>query len=187
LASPHGNCICGNVNCPFFVLRLDPDGASAVLLDTLGYQISPVGRAQPLPNLRELAHDSALISDETVDAFRNGKYVAIGTARIRGDNGARKANQIPVRFAPGTSSATLTGAVSEGWYDEYALGAAAGQHITIAGPGSLVYSLTARAGGHSLDLKPGVPTAIPAAGTYLLHIDGGSDTGQAYRATVTIR
>jgi hypothetical protein len=187
LASPHGGCICGNVNCPFFVLRLDPGGAAAVLLDTSGYGIQPVGRAQPLPNLRELAHDSALISDETLDAFRGGKYVVIGTARIRSDNGARKANQIPIRFTPGTSSATLTGTVSEGWYDEYALGAAQGQHITVAGPSGLTYSLTSRTGASSIELKPGIAAVLPVGGSYLLHIDGGGEGQQAYRATVTIR
>jgi hypothetical protein len=187
LASPHGGCICGNVNCPFFVLRLDPGGASAVLLSTSGYGIAPVGKAQPLPNLREMAHDSALISDETVDAFRGGKYVAISTARVRGDNGARKANEIPVRFTPGTSSAVLRGTVSEGWYDEYALVAAPGQRITIAGPSGLTYTLTPRAGEHSLDLRPGVPAAVPAGGTYLLHVDGGGEDPVSYRATVTIR
>jgi len=53
LASPHGGCICGNVNCPFFVLRLDPGGASAVLLGTSGYGVEPVGRAQPLRPARD--------------------------------------------------------------------------------------------------------------------------------------
>ena len=187
LASPHGGCICGNVNCPFFVLRLDPGGASAVLLGTSGYGVEPVGRAQPLPNLREIAHDSALISDETLDTFRGGKYVAISTARVRSANGARKANRIPIRFAPGTSAATLTGTVSQGWYDEYALGAAPGQRITIGGPANLTYSLTSQAEARSIDLKPGVAAVLPAGGRYLLHIDGGSENEQTYRATVTIR
>jgi hypothetical protein len=190
LANPHGSCICGNVNCPYLVLRLDPGGNAAVLLNTFAYVVSPVGKAQPLPNLRELAHDSALVSDETIDAYRNGKYVVAGSARVRGDNGTRKANALPVRFAPGTSSAVLRGSVSLGWYDEYALSAGAGQRITIgdvhAGT-KLTFSLIDRATSKSIDLAPGVPAALPASGTYLLHVDAGSDDAQAYRATVTIR
>ena len=190
LANPHGACICGNVNCPYVVLRLDPGGHAAVLLSTFAYAVAPVGKAQPLPNLRELAHDSALVSDETTDAFRDGKYVAVGSARVRGDNGDRKANALPVRFAPGTSSAVLRGSVSLGWYDEYAVSALAGQRVTIGdvrAPAKLTFSLSNRATAKSIALEPGVPAALPASGTYLLHVDAGSDETQAYRATITIR
>jgi len=173
LASVESSCICGNVNCPFYVLRL-------------GAGNTPAGHAAPLPNLREIAHDSALVSDETIDAFRDGKYVAIASARIRSDTGARKANAIPVHFAPGTSLAVLSGSVSEGWYDEYALVAARGQHITIAGPAGLNYELTNQTS-RPIALRPGVTVTLPAGGTWLLQVDGGGDSGQAYRATVTIR
>jgi hypothetical protein len=186
LASVESNCICGNVNCPFYVLRLDAGDVPAVLLNTSAYGLTTVGRALPLPNLREIAHDSALVSDETIDAYRDGKYVAIASARIRGDNGTRKANAIPIHFAPGTSSATLTGSVSEGWYDEYALVAAGGQRITIAGPSSLSYELSNQTS-RSIALKPGVPARLPAGGTWLLHVDAEGDSGVAYTATVTIR
>jgi hypothetical protein len=186
LASVESNCICGNVNCPFYVLRLDAGGVPAVLLNTSAYGLTAVGHALPLPNLREIAHDSALVSNETIDAFRNGTYAAIASARIRGDNGARKVNAIPIHFTPGMSSATLTGSVSEGWYDEYALVTARGQHITIAGPSGLTYELSNQTS-RSIALKPGVPAMLPAGGTWLLHIDAESDSGVAYTATVTIR
>lgn len=186
LASVESSCICGNVNCPFYVLRLGAGNTPAVLLNTYAYGVTPAGHAAPLPNLREIAHDSALVSDETIDAFRDGKYVAIASARIRSDTGARKANAIPVHFAPGTSLAVLSGSVSEGWYDEYALVAARGQHITIAGPAGLNYELTNQTS-RPIALRPGVAVTLPAGGTWLLQVDGGGDTGQAYRATVTIR
>ena len=80
----------------------------------------------------------------------------------------------------------LSGSVSEGWYDEYALVAARGQHITIAGPAGLNYELTNHTS-RPIALRPGVAVTLPAAGTWLLQVDGGGDTGQAYRATVTIR
>lgn len=190
LVSAHGNCICGTVNCPYVVLRMAPDGTADVLLNTFAYEVTPTGAAAPLPNLRELAHDSALVSGETVDAYRNGKYVVVGSARIRGDNGARKANAVPVRFAPGTSSAVLRGSVSLGWYDEYALSAAAGQRITVSdlhAPGKLTLSLIDQANAHSVDLQPGVPAVLPRSGVFLLHFDGAGDGPQAYRATVRIQ
>lgn len=190
LVSAHGNCICGTVNCPYVVLRMAPDGTADVLLNTFAYEVTPTGRAAPLPNLRELAHDSALVSDETIDAYRNGKYAVVSSARIRGDNGARKPNAVPVRFAAGTSSAVLSGGVSLGWYDEYALDAMAGQRITVSAvhaPGKLTFSLTGRANAYSIVLQPGVPAVLPRSGGYLLHVDGSGDNPEPYRATLTIR
>ncbi len=190
LASVHGSCICGTVNCPYLVLRLDPGGAATVLLSTFGYAVTPAGTERPLPNLREIAHDSALVSDETIDAYRGGKYVVIGSARIRSDNGARKPNAVPIRFAPGASSAVVHGSVSLGWYDEYTLGAQRGQHITVSNvhaPIKLTFTLSDRDGGHPAELRPGVPAVLPADGTYLLHIDGDSDDAQAYSAAIAIR
>ena len=189
LANPHEACICGNVNCPYLVLALDPGGKADVLLSTFAYVVSPVGRALPLPNLRELAHDSNLISDETIDAFRNGTYVTIGSARVRSDNGARKANALPLRFAPGRSSAVVRGSVSLDWYDEYALAAGRGQRVTIGdvhAPSKLTFTLIDGTD-RSTNLQPGVPAVLPAGGSYLLHVESDSEAAQAYRATVTIR
>lgn len=189
LASLEGACICGNVNCPYVVLRIGTNKADE-LLDTYAYEVRPIGPAAPLPNLRELAHDSALVSDETIDAYRNGKYVAISTARIRGDNGDRKLNAVPVRFLPGTSSAVLRGNVSLGWYDEYELSAEAGQRLTLTGvraAGPLTFSLLGPKSTPALGLRPGVPVVLPAGGSYLLQIDGSGDDAQAYLATVRIR
>jgi hypothetical protein len=191
IASPHGSCICGNVNCPYLALRLDPDGKSAVLLSTYAYQVTPVGKAKPLPNLRELAHDSALVSIETTDAFSAGYYAMVDTARVRGDNGARKPSQVPVRFAPGASSAVLSGHVSAGWFDDYLIAAASGQRVTIAavhGPADLTFALVPRSGnGDVIRLKADIPAVLPASGDYLLHIDTGSAGDVAYRATLSIR
>ena len=189
LVSLHGECVCGNVNCPYLVVRLDPGGAAKTLLSTYAFGITPVGTATPLPNLRELAHDSALVTDETIDAYRGGKYVSVDSARVRGDTGARKST-LPLRFAPGASSAVVRGAVSLGWYDEYALAAQRGQHIAVSDVHSaarLTFTLFPPRDGRPAELRPGVPSELPADGTYQLHVDGGGDADQAYRATITIR
>lgn len=186
LASVHGSCLCGNVNCPYLVLRLD--GANAtVLLDTYAFALTPAGTQKPLPDLRERAHDSALVSVETIDTYRNGTYVVQSTARVRGDTGESKPDRIPVHFAPGASSAVLHGYVSPGWEDIYTFSAAPGQHITITGPAGFDYSLQTNDEKSDLDLKPGIPTRLPKGGAYVLLVDGGTEAGQHYTLTITIR
>jgi len=185
LASVSGSCICGNVNCPFVVLRLD-GARSTVLLDTYGYAVSPVGKAQPLPNLREVAHDSALVSVTTTDAYQNGKYVVINTQRVRGDTNESKPDTVPVRFAPGTSTAVVHGRVSEGWYDQYTFAAAAGQQFTVSGPAALTYSLAVESSDQSIELRPGRAVALPKGGRYRLLVDSAGEGEQTYSATITI-
>lgn len=186
LAAVSGSCICGTVNCPYVVLRLD-GARTSVLLHTYGYAVGPFGKARPLPNLREVTHDSALVSDVTTDAYRNGKYVAIDTQRVRGDTGESKPDTVPVRFAPGTTSAVVHGSVSEGWYDQYTFAAAAEQRITVGGPTRLTYTLSVESSDEPTELRPGRAVTLPKGGRYRLLVDGAGDAEEAYRATITIR
>jgi hypothetical protein len=185
LATAGGTCICGNVNCPYVVLRLD-GARSSVLLNTYAYAVDPFGKDRPLPKLREVAHDSALVSVTTTDAYRNGKYVAIDTQRVRSDTGETKPDSIPLHFAPGSSSAVVHGRISEGWYDQYSFTADAGQRFTISGPAALTYTLSVESSDKSIDLLPNVAVTLPAGGRYRLLVDGADETEQAYRATITI-
>jgi len=191
LASVQATCICGNVNCPYLVLRLDPGGAAKVLLSTYAYDVVPSGAARPLPDLRESAHDSALVHIETIDAYRQGTYVSVSSARVRGDTGERKPENVPIRFAPGSSAAQLTGRISAGWYDNYELAAARGQRIAISavqGPADLTFSLVPATGNHgSIGLAAGKPALLPVTGSYHLVVDTGSANPSAYRAIITIR
>jgi hypothetical protein len=185
IASVSGSCICGNVNCPYVVLRLDGDRGT-VLLDTYAYSVEPAGAASPLPNLREVAHDSALVSDVTTDAYRNGKYVAVDARRLRGDTGESKPDSVPIRFAPGTSSAVIHGRVATGWYDQYTFDAAAGQRLMVGGPAPLSYSLSLEPAGQPIELQPGRAVTLPKSGRYRLLVDGAGDAEQAYSAAITI-
>jgi hypothetical protein len=185
LATVSGMCICGNVNCPYVVLRLD-GARSSVLLNTYAYAVDPFGKEQPLPKLREVAHDSALVSVTTTDAYRNGKYVAIDTQRVRGDTGESKPDSVPLRFAAGSSSVVVHGRISEGWYDQYTFAAAPGQRITVSGPAALTYTLSVESSDKSIDLLPNVAVALPKGGRYHLLVNGAGETEQAYRATITI-
>ena len=189
LASPHAACMCGNVNCPWFVLQLGGSHPDVMLL-TYAYDVRAFGTAAPLPNLREHAHDSALISYETVDAFRNGRYAPISVARVRGDTGERKFDNVPVRFAAGASSAILRGSVSFDWYDSYALAALRGQRLTITDvhPSSgLTLSLLGAAHANQIDVRPGSGVTLPASATYTLQVDTSSERPTHYALTVRIR
>jgi hypothetical protein len=88
------------------------DPPPPVLLETIAYDVVPFGAATPLPQVRESANDSALSRDETIDTYRDGRYVATSAARVRNSDSARKPLQIPVRFPAGASSAVLHGTAS---------------------------------------------------------------------------
>jgi hypothetical protein len=188
LASIEAACICGNVNCPWYVFTRE--GAhTRVLLTTYAWDVRARGNASPLPELVERSHDSALVTIETVDAFRNGSYVASTVTRVRGDTGARKPNEIPVHFAPGASSAVLHGSTSSGWSDNYAFDATAGQTIVagdVHASRPIVFDVFSGSGGHTMLLRPGVPATLPAGGHYLLMVESDSDTDLPYTFTLTI-
>jgi hypothetical protein len=143
-----------------------------------------------LPRLHERAHDSALITDETIDAYRRGRYDTVAVYRVRGDTGARKPDARLVRFAPGTSSARLHGSVAAGWYDDYTFAAARGQHLTIdavqsGSPPSI--TLFVPGGNGTVELRPRRPLVLERSGTYRLHVDGVEERETSYALTLAIR
>jgi hypothetical protein len=188
LASLHRPCLCGNVNCPYFVLRLGP-GKPRLLYSTYGFTLTTVAAA-PLPTLVFRAHDSALITDETVAAYRNGKYVEQTYARVRGDNGARKPNDVPVHFSAGASAATLRGTASTGWYDSYAFDAQAGQRVTIGNAhakGTVVVNLLGPEPVGPLTVVLDKPLVLPKTGSYHLQIEVTAENDVLYSLTLAIR
>ncbi|HMD03547.1 MAG TPA: hypothetical protein VKG44_11340 [Candidatus Baltobacteraceae bacterium] len=189
LAAVQLSCVCGNVNCPFLVLRLD-QRAPAVLYTTYAYAVTPFGARDPLPSLRAQSHDSALVSYETVAAYKNGAYADVSSVRVRSDNGERKPNGVPIRFKPGASSADLRGTVSLGWGDDYAFDAVRGQTVTIGGvvaakPVRVMLSWANAA--KTIELHPGVGVTLPQSGSYSLLVDGEGETPAAYSLRFAIR
>ena len=181
LASVHGPCACGNVNCPYYVMR-----GGDVLLSTDGYSVQRRAGA-PLPLLVVLAHDSALVSDETTFAYRNGRYLEARSVMVRGTDGARKPVTTAIRFAPGTSSAGVRGAVSLGWDDEYTFVANAGQQVTLTARPSapLTMSLAAESGG-STAVRSGMPLRLRAGGRYTVLVETGAEREVSYSLQLTI-
>ena len=188
LVGLHASCMCGNVNCPWLVVRAGRP--ASVLLTTYAFDVGIEPSREPLPRLRDHAHDSALITDEDLYAYRGGRYESLAVYRVRGDTGARKPDTVPVRFAAGSSAARLHGRVATGWYDGYTFAAARGQRLTIealisSAPPSL--SLYDPQAGRSIDLQPGVAVTLARSGTFQLHVDGASERETPYALTLAIR
>ncbi|MEA2666671.1 MAG: hypothetical protein QOI11_3615 [Candidatus Eremiobacteraeota bacterium] len=192
LAAVEASCLCGAQNCPYYALRLGA-GAPRVLLSTFGIDAKtrPGERSAALPAVVVRAHDSALVSVESVYAYRNGRYDTVREARVRGSDGARKPGApVPVRFAAGASSAPLRGTVSLGWEDAYAFAASKGQRLLIDGvrsPERLRLTLFVPPGGSATSLRAGVPFALPASGTYRLNVETDAESDAPYALTLAIR
>ena len=162
------------------------------LLVTSAYDIKTLpSPGDPLPKLREDAHDSALITIVSIDAYRGERYQPVDVYRQRNDTGARKPDTIAVRFASGTSSARLSGSVSTGWYDSYTFDANRAQTLTIgdvASKGKLLITVEIpQQNGASLPVTLGVPVKLPASGTYRVLVDTDSEADQRYALTLSVR
>ena len=188
LADVQDPCICGAQNCPSYAIRLAP-GTPRVLLTVFAIAVRNADHAQPLPALVVDSHNSAMVVDQTVYAYRGGTYVAGPSARVRQTDRARKPNAIPVRFAPGASSAQLRGTASLGWYDAYTFDAEKGQRLTVDAVRSrdnLTLTLFGPGGGIAT-LTPGTVFTLRASGSYQLHVENGSETDAPYALRLTIR
>lgn len=189
LATVESPCLCGAQNCPYYALRVGA-GAPRVLLSTFGIDVK-TRPAAPLPGLVLRAHDSALVSIESVYAYRNGRYDTVAKERVRGSDGARKPGApVPVRFAAGASAAPLRGRVSLGWEDAYAFAASKGQRVLIDGVRSrerLRLTLYDPRDGSAASLRAGVPFALPASGTYRLAVETDAEEDAPYALTLAIR
>jgi hypothetical protein len=189
LAGVEDPCICGAQNCPSIAIRVTR-GKPRELLTVYAIGVRTAGRANPLPDLVADAHDSAMVLDETTYAYRNGAYAVTDSARVRASDHARKPNSLAVRFAPGGSSANLSGNVSIGWYDAYVFAASKGQKLVIDGVRSRAkLRLTMFGAAHSefAEVRAGVPFTLPASHTYRLHVENDSEEDVPYALTLTIR
>ncbi len=191
LVSLQSQCMCGNVNCPYLVLRLGSAGATTLLV-TSAYAVKAVpAPGEPLPRLHEEAHDNALVTVDSVDAYRDGRYQSVAVYRRRNDTGARKPDIVPVQFAPGASSARLSGTVVTTWYDSYAFSAVKGQTLTVGSVSSkakLLITLELPPGTTaSVPVDPGVAVKLPASGTYHLVVDTDGEGDQRYALTLAVR
>jgi hypothetical protein len=189
LATVEQQCMCGAHNCPYYAIRLTP-GKPRALFTAYGFEARVAPDRAPLPSITVRGHDSALVIDENVYAFRNGTYVPSAAYRVRADDGSRKPDTVPVRFAAGASSTRIRGSAALGWYDAYTFAAAKGQRVVVEGVRSgakLTTTLFGPAGTETVTLRPGVAQTLPSTGTYRLHVENDSETAAPYAFTLRIR
>jgi hypothetical protein len=158
-------------------------------LSTYAFGVNLVPAGEPLPRLRDRAHDSALVTDETQHANRDGPYAPSAGERDRAHTGERKPDTVPVHFAAGASSARLHGTVATGWYDAYTFAAARGQRVVVSDVSGAPVTLTLSGPGgeHPTTVRPGAAIALPSDGTFRLTVDGSDERATAYALTLAIK
>lgn len=170
----NSTCICGAHNCPYWVYRVRGNEDER-LLASWAYSVKIVPAAGGgVPDLVDASHDSAAISDQARYAYRNGTYVQAESWRLRGDS-ERKPFSIPVRFAPGASSARLEGKVGVQWGDVYTLDASKGQSLEISGVQGRSTVIHLSGGGVDRTLTPGSRLTLPVTGTYKVDVEPAED------------
>jgi hypothetical protein len=189
LAEVQAPCLCRNASCPYYVLRIGTR-ATRLLYSTFAFA-AHIEPAAPLPDLVFAEHDTVAVIGERTAAYRGGVYADVSSARVRVDTGARKPDEVPVRFAPGSSARTLRGTASTGWYDSYAFAARAGQRLTLDAAGGtrnlnlILYG--PGSGGKLIPMTLDEPITVPASGTYHLLVEVESDADRAYSVRLRIR
>lgn len=181
-------CVCGAHNCPFWIYRVR-GREDERLAGSWAYDVKVVPAAGGVPDVVGTSHDSAAVSDVVRFAYRSGTYVEAESWKLRGAD--RKPMSVPVRFAPGTSSARLHGTIGLGWTDDYTVDAAKGQSLEVSSFSGKRSTLI-RLSGNGVDrtLTPGQPIVLPAAGAYTIDVDLGDasdDRDEAYAFTLSIR
>lgn len=189
LVQVQSSCICGAQNCPFWVYRVE-DGKAKKLVDGYAIDVGAKPQTAGWPDVTAVAHDSALVTDGTRFAYRNGSYEPVETWRTRGDTGERKTTT-EIKFAPGASSIRLSGQVSTNWGDIYTFAAHAGQRFTVSNPVPRDSIEVAIISGENVPIRvlPNAPIVLPVSGVYQLTVDSsGADVAHLhYTLALSIR
>lgn len=174
LVQVQSSCICGAQNCPFWVYRIER-GKAEKLGDGYAIDVGAKPQSSGWPDIIAAAHDSALITDGTRFAYRNGGYEPVETWRLRGDTGERKTTT-EIKFARGSSSTHLSGLISTDWGDIYTFAARAGQClvITSAVPPGGIDVVIASGEKPPITVVPNAAVVLPVSGMYQLTVDPAS-------------
>ena len=181
-----GSCVCGNANCKVEVFKRDGDAYRSVLSDyAIHSDVQPDGTAVIT------SHDSADVSDRTTYRWNGKVYFASKREIVYLEKNVAKPASRDIRFAPGTSSATLNGKqIALGFEDRFTFDAAAGQRVTLTlrkhdsrfGSFSVVHGSTTLATAQRGTLK----VTLPASGTYNVVVEGSDESFSAYELVLTI-
>ena len=142
------------------------------------------------------AHDSVFVSVRTMYRFDGTSYRKGKSEYLYEPTGETKPISVPVHFANGTSSATVSGKVRAGFADVYTLDARSGQTMTVtahATSGTLGDLQIFTADGH-VQLSNGSSMSwhgkLPQSGGYRITIDAFADENNrpaTYTITIAIK
>jgi hypothetical protein len=183
-----GSCVCGNVNCKVAVFEREGDAYRSVLS---GYAIR--SDVRPDGTAVITSHDSAAVVFRSTYRWNGKLYVAVKTEMVYVANNVAKPASRTVKFAPGTSSAMLSGnRIALGFEDRFDFDAASGQTVTLqlVKHDSLFGSFSVLRDDATIGRaeRGSLVAKLPASGTYHVVVEGGGDGSfSAYALRLTIR
>jgi hypothetical protein len=179
-------CVCAAQNCPTFVLYAETGGRYRTVLSdfTIESNVAADGTATMT------AHDSAAVSNRSIYRWDGKRYALVRSERVDLRSATVKPMNVALSFAPGASSATVSGRAAFGFGDTYVLRAKAGQTLSLRlttpvgkpdGRVTIFFDngVFAQAGTHWTG-------RLKASGTYSIAVDGAGETLQPYSLTVAI-
>jgi len=182
-----GSCQCGNANCKLEVFRQNGESYVSVLST---YSIRSDVRPDGVAVID--SHDSANVSVRTTYRWNGSKYAVDKDELVLEDPQTVKPESRTVRFAPGTSEATLTGdKVQAGFDDYFDFEASAGQTVTL----TLLqhdqhFGSFALNGVDGTQLRTSQGDAfsfkLPASGSYRIDVSGADQTFTSYSLQITV-
>jgi hypothetical protein len=145
-------------------------------------------------SLVTVATDSAIADDRTTYRFDGSKYAVVREESVNKATGEAKQIDVPVRFAPGTSAATESGNVTNGFDDSYVLDANAGQMMSVVvhpKAGTLVSLYIYHGSGSDLQVIFGGTSLswrgkLPKSGRYEISVSDSGAAPAPYTMTIAI-
>lgn len=193
LAMIYGPCLSGNANGPWLVVRVSP-AATKPLLRTFAQDVHIIPTNDALPRLYEQMHGSAYVSGVKIDEFSAGRYVVVDSYNMCNATGERIPGTLPVKFAPGASSARLTGKFGEFGCDSgaiYAFYASKGQRLNVDGikSTSVIFMVLSQTANRNTVVHPGETETLDHSGLFTLSVssNGSSERHVRYAFTLQIR
>jgi hypothetical protein len=183
-------CLSHAVNGPLLAFVASASGGYRRVLST-GVLSGKFGADGSLVTME---NDSAITEYRTTYRFDGTTYAVVREEIVNKATGAAKQIDVPVHFAPGTSSATVSGNVASGFGDSYVLDANAGQTMSVG-----VHPKAGRLVSLSIYRGSGTDTQIvfdgtslswrgklPKSGRYEISVDDSGALPAAYTMTITI-
>lgn len=187
VATGSSACVCAAQNCPTLVVLAQPGGAYRTVI--AGWAIA--SEVEPDGSAVLTAHDSAAVSDRTVYHWTGKAYAVVRSERVDARSNTVKPMSVPLAFAAGASSATVSGKAALGFGDTYTVSAGAGQTMTLhlASTRGEVPGRITLFHGDAVVAQAGTQWSgkLAARGVYRIAVDGSGETLRPYTLTVTIR